>query len=286
MRIIALLVAALIVLLIGILIGVKPRRGVPGSAVPAAVPDLRVSFPRTGQAVVILPVRAGTSSPVAARLVDEVAMSVLESFRDAQDVEVRTPAGALLGSRRRSHSRTTPAFQPALRPERSPPAASPLRLRRPLAAKASARVDLPVPRSLADRLELPALLRAVLADPDDPIDIVEQLLRAAGHRPDRAGNLLRLDGHALVVLRVPVGSRVPGEELERASAQFNNNGSPRGLVVAAGYFRSREIARRQAIDPNLRHAGLRDLQRMADAAAAGMDPLAFAMPPRATRDAG
>lgn len=285
MRIVALLFAVLVVLLIGLLVAVKPIRR-HRSSVPAAAPGLRVSFPRPGQAVAILPVKAGVSSAAGARLVDELAMSVLESFEDAHDVEVRTSDGELLGTRRRSCPKEVPASHSALPPEQgSRPPAAPLILRRPSAGEASARVDL-VPRSLADRLELPSHLHAGLADPDDPVDIVEGLLRAAGHDPDRTGNLLRLDDHALVVLRVPVGSMVPREDLNRAYVQFRDSGSSRGLVVAAGYFASREIARRQAIDPNLRHAGFRDLQRMADTAAAGVDPLDFALPPRATRDTG
>lgn len=283
MRLVALLVAVLVVLMIGVLVARKPIRQ-PRPSAPAATAGLRVSFPRPGQAVAILPVKAGVSSAAVGRLVDELAMSVLDSFEDAKDVEFRTNNGELLG--RRSRPQEMPASPARPFPERSRPPAAPLRLRQPSAGEASARVDLAVSRSLADRLELPSHLQAGLEDPNDPVDIVEQLLRAAGHHPDRTGNLLRLDEHALVVLRVPVESTVEVEDLNRAYIQFLNSGSSRGLVVAAGYFPSREIARRQAIDPDLRHAGFQDLQRMADVAAAGMDPLAFAMPPRATRDTG
>lgn len=285
--ILALVGAVVAVLWLGFVLAAKPTRR--RRAGPTTSSDPQVSFPRPGQAVAILPVTAGLSSPGTTRLVDEFATSVLERFPDARHVEVRTPNGLSLGTRSRSRPRQMPTVRSAPLPQvgatprvsRLP--AIPLPSRSPSVAPASARGELPAPRPLADRLELPTCLRAGVADPDDPADIVEQILRAGGHLPERSGDLLRLNDQVLVVLRVPVGSMVGRDDLNRAYAEFGDSGAFWGMVVAAGYFPSREISRRQAMAPQLRYAGFSDLLRMADAAAAGADPLAFATAARVTR---
>ena len=275
------------------------RRSGPDTAVPTR--GRLVSFPRPGHAVAILPARADPPPEAAGRLVDELAMSVLASCADVQEVTVRTHGGRVLGSRRRARPREKPgATSPEPLPGRSRDGPADRSAPEPAGRRGGLRrsgwrhghrpegVALPVPRSLADRLELPTPLRAGLADPDSPADVVEGLLRAAGHHPERAGNLLRLEDHGLVVLvlDVPAGSMVSREDLNRAHLRYRNSGGRRGLVVAAGYFPARDIARRQAVDPTVLHAGFRDLQRMADAAVAGTDPLESALSPRTSGDLG
>jgi hypothetical protein len=285
MRNVALLLAVPVIILGGVHLAHRiGRRPGPGDGAPA--PGLRVAFPRPGQAVAVLPVNTDPASPAAGRLADELAMSVLTSYRDAHQVTVVRPDGRVLGIRRRGRPQEMPlARSPAALPAEARGGGTARHRNRPTAAEAGTLVDPPAPRSLADRLELPSALRSRLADDDNPVDVVDGLLRAAGHDPDRVGNLLFLDdgGLIVVVLEVSAGSMVQREDLNRSYLQYRNSGARRGLVVAPGYFPSRDTARRQAIDPDLRHVGLRDLQRMADAAAAGMDPLAFALPPHATK---
>lgn len=131
-------------------------------------------------------------------------------------------------------------------------------------------------RPLASRFELPDGVRARLADPDDSVALVEALLDTAGLDVQRDGELLLVDDEAVVVVEAPVGEALGEDELSSAYVRFQVSGAGPGMLVTPGLLNAADVRRREAADPRFLHAGLDGLQRMADAVAAGTDPLAAA----------
>jgi hypothetical protein len=67
--------------------------------------------------------------------------------------------------------------------------------------------------------------------------------------------------------------------LNHAYRRFIQSGASRGVVLSPGFMPFLDVRRREFLDPALLHAGPEGIQRMADAAALGGNPMSFAAAP-------
>ncbi len=262
---------------------------------PAAEGGLAVTVDASGRAAVTLEVDdADPASLAVRRLVHDAAARVFALLPDAVEVEVRARSGRALGQvSRRSPPPPRidvppPLYEPRPRRAAGPDPARHLREEelagagRPPVASGPPE---PPPRTLVDRFDLPPSVRDRVRSPDDTADLVRAVLEAAGipHRPE--GDLVVAGDLAIAVVEPDAGVVVGHDALNHAYLRIAASGAPRGLVIALGYVDPREIARREMAAPQVRHAGPDAIQRMADAAALGADPLRFALaiPVRAAR---
>lgn len=152
---------------------------------------------------------------------------------------------------------------------------------RPAATSAGGRpgvTDPPTGRhALADRLTLPSSVRTVLRSPESPADVVRALLEASGRSVEARGDLVVADAFAIAIADVRDDAE---RALARAHLRLAGSGAPRGLIVVLGFADPAHVRRRELANPRVRHVDLDALQRMADAVAVGLDPIAFAAPPR------
>jgi len=278
-----LVAAALVALVLLVLVlGARALR-------PPSRPSRRGSAPsRLGpddRAVVMLDLDGiDARSDAARRLVDEVAWRTFQALPDAAVVEVRDRDGVPLGERRREAPREidipSALYEPhaprRVGPEvgRAAPAGPGPGVRRDFGDQPG------VPsRPLAERFALPAEVLRALDDPDDAVAIVRAVLEAAGKEVRADGRLLRVDLDAVIVIPAPIGEPVRPEALNVACTEFRDSGARRGVVVTPGYMDPSDLRRREMLMPSLLHAGPAGIQRMADAAALGADPVAFAAAP-------
>jgi hypothetical protein len=129
---------------------------------------------------------------------------------------------------------------------------------------------------LAERYELSLGVRARLEDPDDGAGLVQAILAEAGREPVRDGELVRAGDVAIAVVDVHGD---PEQALSRGFLRIEATDAARGIVLRLGFVDPVTIRRREAAAPHVRHVGPDAIQRMADAAAAGADPIAFAVGP-------
>jgi hypothetical protein len=134
-------------------------------------------------------------------------------------------------------------------------------------------------RPLGEVLDLPARVRRVLQDSDDPMAIIRTLLEADGPPVSVDRDVLVSKDRVLVVLDVRIGDPVTADMLNHAYRRFKQTGASVGVVVSPGIMPLAEVRRREMFDPALLHAGLDGLQRMADAVDVGADPLDFVAAP-------
>lgn len=138
----------------------------------------------------------------------------------------------------------------------------------------------PVPaRAFADRFALPAAVRAACEDPDHPAEVVRAILAAAGRPAERRGDLVVSGPVAVAVADVRDDAATA---LSRAYLRITSSGAQQGLVLVLGFVDPQEVRRRDRLAEGVRYVDEDALQRMADAVAAGLDPVAFAAPPRAS----
>ena len=228
---------------------------------------------------------ADPASPAVQRLVHETALEIFRTAPDAREVEVRSRTGTILGR----VSRETPpprelTVSPALHEPHvrrthvpdvlsglygSEPAPRPDRDRHTPGELA------PPHRSLMDQFDLPEVVRTGIRDPDDPIDLVRAILEAASVPCEIDGDLIRVGGSVLVILRASGDVVVGHEALNHAYLHIVRSGAQRGLVIALGFMDPREVKRREMLAPQILHAGPDGIQRMADAVSLGADPLRF-----------
>lgn len=272
----ALALVALVVVVL--LLGARSIR-VPSRLHPGRTrPDVAAG----GRAIVALDlVGVDTGSDATRRLVDAVASRTFVALPAALVVEVRGSDGVRLGERRRGAPREV-AIADSLydphAPRRSGPTVtgregvSP----RPGVRSASDPADPVVARALADRFDLPDLVRSRLADPDDAVGLVRAILDAGVREVDAHRELFRLGDRAVIVIPAPIGDPVPPEALNRAYARFRESGARGGVVVTPGFMDAADVRRRETFAPALLHAGPDGIQRMADAVMLGADPVAFA----------
>ena len=212
-------------------------------------------------------------TPAVRRLVEGAAGRVLRSSPDVTEVVVEDRTGTTLA--RVPREAPTPG-PPPTRPERAARHARPHgSWREPtVVPKVDQDVRIP-PRPLADRLDLPDAVRADLRDVDDPAEVVRAILSAAGRDATVRGHTVR-SGDDLVILAEGTG-RDAAAAMSEAFLRFRDSGASTGIVVHLGYVDPREVARRQALAPDVHHVGAEVLQAMADAVALGGDPIAFAL---------
>lgn len=228
---------------------------------------------------------ADPASPAAQRLVHETALEIFRTAPDAREVEVRSRTGTILGR----VSRETPpprelTVSPALHEPHVRRAHVPDALGGLYGSEPAPRPDrdrhtpgelAPPHRSLMDQFDLPEVVRTGIRDPDDPIDLVRAILEAASVPCEIDGDLIRVGGSVLVILRASGDVVVGHEALNHAYLHIVRSGAQRGLVIALGFMDPREVKRREMLAPQILHAGPDGIQRMADAVSLGADPLRF-----------
>ena len=274
----ALIVTAAVVALIAF--GSSRRSASPPGSPPTAGAS-------QGGAVTLDIAETDPASPAVRRLVQETALGIFRTAPDVREVVVRTRAGTILGRVSREtpiprglavppvlhepHARRThvPDVLGGLYASESTP--SPDRGRRTAGELA------PPHRSLMDQFDLPEAVRVRIGDPDDPIALVHAILEAAGVRCEIDGDLIRVDESALVILRASGDVVIGHDALNHAYLSIVRSGAQRGVVIALGFMDPREVARREALAPQVLHAGPDGIQRMADAVSLGADPLRFAV---------
>lgn len=272
-----------LVVVAAVFVFLRRRRGAPPAGV--SVPGARIEGDR-----VIVPLDITSTDgdhPAVVRLVDDAAGRVfLSAPESVRRVEVRNRDDLPIGLRDRSalppeltmpdHLPTSGAPRsdaPEVPPERGD-AGSPTATPRPAAPGADpGRVE---ERVLADRFELADMVRSRVEDPSDPVDIVRAILEAAGLESAVEGDVLRAGDRAVVVVRTRIGGLVDPNALNTAYQRFKDSGARRGVVVTPGSMSQSDLRRRQAFDSSLLHAGPEGIQRMADAAEVGADPIEFA----------
>jgi hypothetical protein len=119
-------------------------------------------------------------------------------------------------------------------------------------------------------------VRERVTDPDEPASIVRAILEATGQEVTRNGDLLVCGDSAVAVADVRVD---PETALTEAFLRIDATPAKRGIVLRNGYVAPDIVRRREAAARHVRHVGPDGLQRMADAVAAGADPIAFAAGP-------
>jgi hypothetical protein len=262
----------------------------PTPAAPAAVLERR--------AVVVLDVdRADPGSQAVQRLVREAAGRVFAAMPDVEEVEVRARDGRVLGR----VPRVTPEprlisvpeflYEPHIPRRRGPDLSGHLGEDEPFvppretaetalparSAEVAAEVPAEPPRPFAERVDLDPAIRSAIRDPNDPMDVIRAILEVGALHVERDDELLRVDGMAIVAVRAVDGGI--HEALNHAYRRIESSGAERGLVVSLGHVATEEIRRRELLAPHVLHTGLAGVQRMADAAALGADPVRFAIAP-------
>jgi hypothetical protein len=129
---------------------------------------------------------------------------------------------------------------------------------------------------LAERYELSLGIRARLQELDDGAGLLEAILAEAGREPTRDGDVVRCGDVAIAVVDVQGD---PERALSHGFLRIDATDATRGIVLRLGFVDPVAIRRREAAAPHVRHVGPDAIQRMADAAAAGADPIAFAVGP-------
>lgn len=136
-------------------------------------------------------------------------------------------------------------------------------------------------RPLSSRFALPDAVRNQLPDSADGVALVQTLLDVAGLEVHRDGDVLSVGDEVVVVVDAPIGELLNEHELNQAYLQFRSSGARRGVLVTPGLLDFPDVRRRERLDPRFGHAGLDGIQRMADAVAAGTDPLRVVARPAA-----
>jgi hypothetical protein len=218
--------------------------------------------------------------PSVQRLVREAAQRVLAKDPDLDEVQVVARDGQVLGRERRPDPLPpAPAIPDALHEPHARPRRGPSPVPRDEVTHPQ---HVPDPGDrvratpLADRLDLPPDVRRRVREPDDGAGIVAATLEAAGRPVTRDGDLVRSGDVAIVVVDVHGDA---DRALTHGFLRIQATDAPRGIVIRLGYVDPSLVRRREAMAAHVRHVGPDALQRMADAVAAGADPVAFAAGP-------
>lgn len=223
---------------------------------------------------------ADPDDPAVQRLVREAAHRVLAGDRQLDEVEVVARDGALLGRERRPEPLPADVDLPEqLRAPHASPRHGPSPVPPPDPGHPRYIAE-PAPEvrvaPLAERLDLSPAIRSRITDPDRATDVLRAILEAAGRPVDVDGDLLVSDDVAIAVVD-PRGNTE--RALNHGFLRIESTSAPRGMIVRLGYVDPALTRRREAAAPHVRHVGTDALQRMADAVAAGADPIAFAAGP-------
>jgi hypothetical protein len=132
-------------------------------------------------------------------------------------------------------------------------------------------------RPFAERFTLPPAVIAACRDPSIPAEVVRAILSAAGRPTERRGDLVLSGPVAVAIADVRDDAQ---SALSRAYLRLTASGAPDGLVLVLGFVDPEVVRRRDRLAERVRYVDVDAVQRMADAVAAGLDPIAFAAPPR------
>lgn len=286
---VVLIVVVLVLIAAAVALLLRVRGGAPAAPVP-------VSGARLEGNRVIVPLDipgADREHPAVIRLVDDAANRVFSAAAEGpaeveiEEVEVQNRDGMTLGTRRREAPRQISLpdhlAEPRARKRHAPEIPSEMA---DSAGEVAPRPAPPDPthvtapeRDLADRFELPDSVRSRMRDPSDLVDLLSAILETAGLEPQVDKDVLKVGDQAVVVIRSRIGQTIDPGALNTAYTHFKESGARRGVVVTPGSMSHQDVRRRQAFDPNLLHAGPDGIQRMADAAAVGANPIDFAATP-------
>lgn len=240
-----------------------------------------------GPATITLDVEdASPDDPRVRRLVADAALRYFAENRDAGEVVVVSRTERLLGR--------VPASRP-MPPPASPTAAG---LKRPPASRRNAESSAGIHlsqrteatprfnprerpaerRPIAESYDLSPAVHRSIRDPSDPVDVVRAILEVAGVAIRVEGDTIVADDLVLLVRAVGRDTMMHAA-LNQAYLDFQASGARRGIVIGLELWSPLEVRRREMMAPALRHAGPDAIQRMADAAALGADPIAFALAP-------
>ncbi len=225
-------------------------------------------------------------NPIVQRLVRDAAAQYFATHADAKKVEVRDRTGRELDVVTRERveeeapSATLPEHLYEPRARRHAPGPGGGADQGPGAvAHFDTSADAAPHRTLAELFDLPEAVHAKLQKPNDPVDLCRAILEAAGLEVRVDGDVLVSGDEALVVVDTTIGSPVRPDDLSQAFLRFQETKARSGVVVSPGLMYPEELKRRQAMAPNLLHAGPEGIQRMADAVALGANPLRFVTGP-------
>jgi len=253
-----------------------PPRRVPWEPSPAV----------SGTRVVLDLPGADPEDPAVERLVQDAAGRALRADASVDHVEVIDRQGRLLGRARRPSplpEDTVPEqlHEPHVPRSRTPSVVPHPAPSHPHAGPGGLGADLsPSARPLADRLDLPLMVRAAIHDPDRPADVLRAILEVSGRDVQMEGDLLVTDDVAIVVVDA---HRDADRALTHGYLRIQATSAPRGIVLRLGHVDPLVVRRREAAAPHVRHVTIDALQRMADAVAVGADPIAFVAAPPVRR---
>jgi hypothetical protein len=276
MEIVLVALVVVAVLLAAVLLGRRLGRTPP----PPVARPWETTEPE-GAVVVLDLVPDDPSHPSVRRLVEEAAQRPLDADPTVEMVEVRDREQRVLGRVRRPRRRRDVTIPDVLHE----PHAQRSRAPDPLGRSSTPPPSPPAPgetvevadRPFAERFELDERVRAALTDTDDPVDLVRVLLTLGGHHTEVHGDRVATDEVALVVMSDP-GHQLDAA-LARAFLRIQEARVPRGIVIHLSWVNPEVLHRRELAAPNVKHVGPEAIQRMADAVAAGADPVAFVLGP-------
>lgn len=127
-------------------------------------------------------------------------------------------------------------------------------------------------RSFVDRFVLPERARSLVEDGDEPAQVLRAVLMAGG-RPARVDGDVVTTGETAIAFAHMSDDR--STALSTAVHRLQATGLARRVVIRLGYADPGDLRRRELADPALRITDVQAVQRMADAAALGADPLDF-----------
>jgi hypothetical protein len=277
-------VLAIVLVVVALLLwGVRSLRG-PGPR-PTPPGEWHEGDPHAGRIILDLAVEDPGQSAVQ-RLVADTARRALQADPELSSVEVLDRDGRELGRMDRPGPLPPPTdipadlHEPHARRDHTPqpvreamPTGTSRRLPEP-----DAEIDVSVPgRPIADQFELPEAVRRRVRDPERAIEVVRAILEASS-RPVRMQRDVAVTGDTAITVVDTSGHRV-ADELAQAFMRIQATGAARGVVVRLGYADPALIRHREAAAPHVRHVTVDGIQRMADAVAAGGDPVEFAVGP-------
>lgn len=279
------LVIIVVLLLVGAVVAAWWRRGRssrPPDAGPASSGARRLAAGGSpaSQATITLDIFASDAdNPAVQRLVRAAASHAFRTSPHLDAVIVLDRVGRWLGRVERDQrpAGSTPVAPEEAKPDRRRPVRIPGSAGGKGRAGRAGERDIVPRRPLADRFDLPDVVRAHLRRPDDAVDVVRAILEAAGLPVEVRDKVLLSDGEAVIVVTEARG--LPSDVLTDAFLRFRKSGAAHGVAITLGYVGVRDIERRQALAPSLRYTGLSAIQRMADAVAVGANPLKFAVDP-------
>lgn len=227
---------------------------------------------------------ADPDDPAVQRLVRDAAHRALARDRTFDEVEVVARDGTVLGHERRPEPLPADVALPeSLREPHAPVRHTPSAVPHPDAGH-PAHVAEPSPEvraaPLADRLELPSVVRDRITAPDRATEVLRAILEVAGRPVEVDGDLVTSGDLAIAVVDPRAGSE---RALNHGFLRIEATDASQGMILRLGYVDPALTRRREAAAPHVRHIGIDALQRMADAAAVGADPIAFAAGPVTVR---